>query len=210
MPLSSAKPRLRTEARARRAAFFSTPQYSVACAQIVQRLAQIFDQLPQQKANILAFWPFRGEPDILSFVLKQSAQANVYFPRVDGDTMAFHLWQVEAKMEVSRFGVLEPSHSSARFEAGTGVILVPGLGFGDNGARIGYGGGFYDKFLASPQAHDLLRLGICFSSEILPDLTPEAHDQCVHWLVTESDYKLCNDFRPKNGTTVLGRDDTLL
>jgi 5-formyltetrahydrofolate cyclo-ligase len=163
---------------------------------MIQHVAHLLQKFPRQKENILAFWPFRGEPDLLSFLRKQSEESRIYFPRVDGDRISFHLWQQGAKMDVSRFGVMEPSLSSPRFEAGAGMILVPGLGFNIKGSRIGYGGGFYDKFLASPQAHDLIRLGICFSTEVLPVLISEVHDQSVHWLVTERESISCQDFRP--------------
>jgi 5-formyltetrahydrofolate cyclo-ligase len=64
------------------------------------------------------------------------------------------------------------------------LILVPGLAFTRDGQRLGRGGGFYDRYLASlpPRA---MKLGICFQCQMLESLPSEEHDQRVHAIVTE-------------------------
>jgi 5-formyltetrahydrofolate cyclo-ligase len=72
-----------------------------------------------------------------------------------------------------------PSTSSLQFD----VILIPALGFDDAGYRLGYGGGYYDRLLAT-QAQ-ALRVGVCFELGHQQSLPHEPHDQVLHYMVTE-------------------------
>ena len=66
------------------------------------------------------------------------------------------------------------------------VVIVPGAVFDRRGYRLGYGGGYYDRFLAleAPQA---LRIGLCFDLQLVDQLPEEAHDVPMDWLVTEQE-----------------------
>jgi len=63
------------------------------------------------------------------------------------------------------------------------VILVPGVAFSPGKVRLGYGGGFYDRFLA---ASDALKIGVAFSCQVLPELPAEAHDVRMDAIITEN------------------------
>ena len=63
------------------------------------------------------------------------------------------------------------------------TILVPGLGFTQNGERLGRGGGYYDKFLATCKSRTKL-IGICFKEQIINNLPREKHDRLVTNIVT--------------------------
>ena len=65
------------------------------------------------------------------------------------------------------------------------VVLIPGVAFTAEGSRLGRGGGFYDRFLCSlPKS--TLRIGVCFSTQIMPVLPIERHDEPVSVLLTEA------------------------
>ena len=65
------------------------------------------------------------------------------------------------------------------------VVLIPGVAFTAEGSRLGRGGGFYDRFLRSlPKSS--LRIGVCFSTQIMPVLPIERHDESVSFLLTEA------------------------
>jgi len=70
------------------------------------------------------------------------------------------------------------------------LVLVPGVAFANNGARLGRGGGFYDRLLASPQMK-ALRVGLCFEECLAPHLPEEIHDVRMHWVVTNQQSFLC-------------------
>jgi 5,10-methenyltetrahydrofolate synthetase len=64
------------------------------------------------------------------------------------------------------------------------LLFVPCVGFGPGGYRLGYGGGFYDRTLASITPKPFT-VGLSFSSAYIPDLEPEAHDVALDAILTE-------------------------
>ena len=88
------------------------------------------------------------------------------------------------------FGVLEPRPEYRRDmppPAGS-VVLVPGLAFTKAGWRIGYGGGYFDRFLAEFAG---TRIAVAFALQIVPEMPVEAHDVPMHIIVTESHVYRC-------------------
>lgn len=109
---------------------------------------------------------------------------NVYFPRVEDDLMNFY--RVESKEELTEGfkGILEPFGNSPRFSKDKAIVIVPGLVFGKDGYRIGYGRGFYDNFLK--RFPDLYTIGICFSNQIIDQIPTEEHDEQLDEIVCEN------------------------
>lgn len=65
------------------------------------------------------------------------------------------------------------------------LVIIPGSVFDQNGGRLGYGGGFYDRFLTN-QAPAASRIALAFDLQVVDDNLPlESHDQPIDWLVTE-------------------------
>ncbi len=74
-----------------------------------------------------------------------------------------------------------PASASLMFD----IIIVPMLGFDDSLQRIGYGGGYYDRFLvAQSQAH---KIGVCFAVGHLDDMPTDPHDVALDLLLTETE-----------------------
>ncbi|MCL2625221.1 MAG: 5-formyltetrahydrofolate cyclo-ligase [Cystobacterineae bacterium] len=89
------------------------------------------------------------------------------------------------------YGILFPKpHCPPVAMANVELILVPGLAFAKNGARLGRGGGFYDKLLAAPEMK-ALRVGLCFEEYLVENLPEEAHDVRMHWVVTDKQCLRC-------------------
>ena len=70
-------------------------------------------------------------------------------------------------------------------------ILLPGVAFTREGARLGYGGGFYDKLLARMPDRPALVAG-AFALQVVQDIPQESTDRKVEWLVTEDETIRCN------------------
>ena len=125
---------------------------------------------------------FRREPclDKLAVDLPRDA---VYYPRVVGSGMNFY--SSAGIFEKNRWGLEEPAIDPRRqllnFAAHT-LLIVPAVAFDQRGYRLGYGGGFFDRFLAQSS---LSTLGVCFDAFLLDKLPVEAHDLPVQTVVTE-------------------------
>ncbi|MCP4644418.1 MAG: 5-formyltetrahydrofolate cyclo-ligase [bacterium] len=85
----------------------------------------------------------------------------------------------------STFGILEPREECLRLETprSDAVALVPGIAFSPQGGRIGYGGGYYDRFLAG---FDGATIGLAYELQMVRNIPVEAHDRLVGMVVTES------------------------
>ena len=136
--------------------------------------------------TVAIFAPQMREPDVELLWMHGSGKSFAYPRVVDG---RLDLFRVESLHELApgAFGIREPE---ARIENAIDpgmldLILVPGVAFTRSGERLGRGGGFYDRLLASLAAHTG-KIGVCFDSQVQHELPAEMHDQRVDFIVTES------------------------
>ena len=98
----------------------------------------------------------------------------VAVPKCYGDEMKFIFMDDLSKVEKGYAGIPEPIADDPVADDETALVLMPGLAFDPQGHRIGYGGGFYDKFLAAEPGHPTLAL--CYAFQMLPHLETEEFD----------------------------------
>lgn len=98
----------------------------------------------------------------------------VAVPKVFGDEMKFLYLEDLTKVAKGYAGIPEPIADEPEARDNSALVLMPGLAFDPQGHRIGYGGGFYDKFLAAEPNHPTLAL--CYDFQLLPELETEEHD----------------------------------
>ena len=106
----------------------------------------------------------------------------VAVPKCYGDEMRFIYMDDLSKVEKGYAGIPEPIEDGPFADDPTALVLMPGLAFDAEGHRIGYGGGFYDKFLAMEPDHPTIAL--CYDFQMLEYLETEEFDipvDCVLW-----------------------------
>lgn len=113
----------------------------------------------------------RTEPILLQ-ALKDGKKVAV--PKVYGDTMRFLYIEDFSKIEKGYAGIPEPIADEPVAQDEMALVLMPGLAFDKEGHRIGYGGGFYDKFLWEEPNHPTVAL--CYAFQMLPSLETEEFD----------------------------------
>ena len=140
----------------------------------------------RRESAIGAYWPIKGEFDALPALYRWSEadpERRIGLPVIHRETkqLRFHVWFPGCPMEEDAYSIPKPKGTEA-FEPQ--LLLVPCVGFGPKGLRLGYGGGFYDRTLAalSPVPYTA---GLGFSHGWLPWLTPEAHDVPLDAMLTE-------------------------
>jgi len=159
----------------------------------------------RQARGVAAFVGVRGEPDTWGLLAATLAEGKrLWLPRMEGkpSEIAFVPVQDLRELAPGRFGLLEPRprDGQATFKSptpstGVDLVLVPGLAFGRNGARIGFGKGHYDRALA-PIRHlgAPLRIGLCFADDLDPQLGKIPTDELdvpVHWVATPDGVHHC-------------------
>lgn len=124
---------------------------------------------------ILVYSAIRSEVDLAAFCEQARRDGKkLYFPRVEQESMEFYRVDSPGQLVPGSFSVMEPSADCrkepwAKCERVKAPVLVPGVAFSLAGARIGYGGGYYDRYLA---AHPLLvPVGVCFETQLAGDRT---------------------------------------
>ena len=126
----------------------------------------------------------RGELDVrpLGAWLRERG-VRTALPRAgEGGTMEMHVWD-GAPLVPGRWGLAEPdAHAEAVPPEALAVVVVPALAAGRDGSRLGWGGGFYDRYLARTPA---LRLVMTYSATLVDALPTEGHDERVDLVVTE-------------------------
>ncbi len=166
------KTELRREIRARKRAMTE--------AEIKERsakLAQLFfaSRAYQNAKTIYGYLPYNQEVrtvPMLERALKDGKKVAV--PKVYGDEMKFLYLDDLTAVAKGYAGIPEPIADEPVAHDETALVLMPGLAFDPQGHRIGYGGGFYDKFLAAEPNHPTLAL--CYEFQMLPKLDVEDHD----------------------------------
>jgi 5-formyltetrahydrofolate cyclo-ligase len=137
-------------------------------------------------SSVGAYWPIKGEFDALPALYRWSEAdpgRRIGLPVIHRDTkqLRFHVWFPGCPMEEDAYQIPKPKGTDA-FEPQ--LLLVPCVGFGPKGLRLGYGGGFYDRTLAAitPVPYTA---GLGFAHGWLPWLTPEPHDVPLDAMLTE-------------------------
>lgn len=106
----------------------------------------------------------------------------VAVPKCYGEEMKFIYMDDLSQVAPGYAGIPEPIADGPIADDPTALVLMPGMAFDPQGHRIGYGGGFYDKFLAAEPDHPTLAL--CYDFQMLPHLETEEFDipvDCVLW-----------------------------
>ena len=105
----------------------------------------------------------------------------VAVPKVFGDEMLFIYISGMDQVAPGYKGIPEPVEDAPVADDPNALVLMPGIAFDKNGGRIGYGGGFYDKFLAKEPDHKTVAL--CYDFQIVEDLPVEEFDIPVNMVI---------------------------
>lgn len=125
--------------------------------------------------TIYGYLPYNQEVRTVA-LLEQALRdgKRVAVPKCYGDEMRFIYMTDLSAVEKGYAGIPEPIADGPVADDETALVLMPGMAFDPAGHRIGYGGGFYDKFLAREPDHPTLAL--CYDFQVLPHLETEEFD----------------------------------
>lgn len=132
--------------------------------------------------KIAAYYPLGNEimtQDIIQEALSQGKEVSL--PRVVGNDMHFRKITDFSSLEKGSFDIMEPKEScpvSEQFD----VILVPAVGMSPDGARLGYGFGYYDRFLLQ---NNIPSIALIFEKQIIKKIPRDKKDAVIDWIVTE-------------------------
>ena len=150
------------------------PKLSVILA---EKLAQT-DEYNKSK-NIMLFYPLNDEVNLLS--LLEDETKNFYLPRINGDNLECCKYIKGDELCESCFHTKEPT-CKACAKTDIDFVIVPALACDKNGFRLGYGGGFYDRFLTDFKGIK----AACVPQELIVDtISPQEYDIKMDIIITD-------------------------
>ncbi len=180
----------------------------------IARLQQVMRMwlMDRQDAVVGAYWPIKGEFDPLPALyrwqedavlgssihtledaaVKQNLnllnpsdqQRRIGLPVVNKEhkTLIFYSWYPGCPMETDAYDIPKPKDTAIVVPT---LLFVPCVGYAPGGYRLGYGGGFYDRTLATLQPKPFT-VGLAYSNALVPDFQPEAHDVPLDAILTDA------------------------
>jgi len=154
----------------------------ISSDKISQNLKQI--DLFNDSQNIASYFPIGSEVNtnhIMLDILEQGK--SLLLPKVIGDSLEFYIVTSLEKLEKGRFDIMEPKDGCKKAEK-IDCVLVPTIGVSKSGIRLGYGNGYYDKFLSTTNA---VKISLTYSKQIVKSVPSNTHDIKIDWIVTENE-----------------------
>ena len=150
----------------------------------------------EKSDKVLLYAPIRGEVETEK--IYRSARLlskDVYYPRVQGIEMEFYLVNETTEYEMSRYGIKEPKpESTIAYEPKVSdrvFVVIPGAAFDREGNRIGYGGGYYDKYLhwlkGRLPSEQICKVAVAYECQMVENgnIEKELYDVQMDYILTE-------------------------
>ena len=151
---------------------------AAASSAVCQRLVGM--SVVREAQTILGYVAFQNEVGLEACFETLPDKAWVV-PRIEGTRLVVHAYDPE-RLVRHRFGMLEPPADAPVVDPRElDVVLVPGVAFDPQGGRLGFGGGFYDRFLRRTPA---VRIGVCHDCCLVDAVPCAEHDEHMDWVVT--------------------------
>lgn len=195
MPAEDSKAPDKQEIRRRMSALRSELSESDA-ADAGRKITERILMLPDLKREsgkppvIALFAPIRREPDLLSnAALFTGLGYRIALPRVEGDTLVFSEIRPDTAFTSGSFGIREPSADACRIpREDIRIMCLPGLAFDREGGRIGYGKGYYDRYLCGADRESLpLLIGTGYDFQLMDRIPQAPSDHRADYVITPSE-----------------------
>lgn len=159
-----------------------TPAERVQAAQLI---AVEIERDPRFRAarTVAAFLPLGDEPPLREAVERWAHEKRVVVPRVEGERMRFYDFRAE-DLASGAFGIDEPQATELCPAEQIEVMVVPAVALTADGARMGRGRGYYDRYLGAREAEHIYKIGVGFACQLATALPTEEHDVVMDRVVT--------------------------
>lgn len=181
---STPKPSARLSAKIRRAYCHD----AAAGTELIRH----FPAVQFRDCSIAGYWPLENELDLRPLLYALSNFGfSLSLPCIEKKTypLTFRQWGATDILQRGAFGVCEPSPEKKAVTPS--LVLLPLLAFTQEGKRLGYGGGYYDRTLeALRRKGDVFACGVAYAGQETADLPTDAHDQPLDGILTDAYFKV--------------------
>ena len=138
------------------------------------------------KSKIIGgYYPFNYELDILNILeMLEMKSYTISLPRVGkNNTMNFYQWSFKDPLRINKYGIPE---TISKKKINPGVLLVPLVAFDNQFNRLGYGGGYYDRYIAKIlKKKDIITIGLGYSFQLIKKVLVNKFDIKLNYIITE-------------------------
>ncbi|MGM9567544.1 MAG: 5-formyltetrahydrofolate cyclo-ligase [Clostridia bacterium] len=164
---------------------------ALKCQDVEEKSAAVCRRLKEFSglSHVMVYLATGNECNLSSYIsYLMEEHCSVYVPVCTGKGImeASLLVDPENDLEEGTFGILAPKKETRRFvdPEVLDAVIVPGVGFDKNGARLGFGGGFYDRYLPRTR-EECQKIAVCYELQLLENVYPEPHDFPMDFIITE-------------------------
>ncbi|WP_374315547.1 5-formyltetrahydrofolate cyclo-ligase [Aquabacterium sp.] len=184
-PTTPSRASLRQQLLARREAWSGSPEHLAAQQALQSRLMTVLGQLEPECLGL--YWPIRGEfnPREVAMLAQQAFGCTLALPWAQKSPrqMDYRTWQGDEPASRDDCGIPAPDSKPCTPD----VVVVPCVGYTREGFRLGYGGGYFDRYLAQHPGVTALGVAWAHAELTLTELAPEAHDLPLIGIVTDTE-----------------------
>jgi len=162
----------------------------IASKQIHKKLRK--NRVFKDAKKIGAYYPIGSEvltQDILQEIL--SSGRELFLPKVVGNDIEFRKITDFSCLEMGTFDIMEPKDECS-VDNNLDLILVPTVGISEDGIRLGYGYGFFDKFLS---IHKIETISLVYEKQVIKKIPHSDHDIPINWILTEDRFANVSEIR---------------
>lgn len=164
-----------------------TPKFVEEKSLLIQEMFLNLEIYKKSK-NICCYIDFRNEVKT-DIIIKKSLEdgKNVYIPKIfQNNKMEFFKIDFETEFLKNKFNIKEPKNLTKKFQNSNEqtIFIVPGVVFSKENYRIGYGGGYYDRWIEKYPNNTYI--GLAFDMQIIENIIPDKYDQKLSCIITES------------------------
>lgn len=153
---------------------------TIASRQIQKNLKKI--QAYYEAGTIACYYSIGSEVRTGNIIQEAlSFGKTVSLPRVEGGSLVFYNVRGPEDLEIGEFGIMEPKQSCPKTDK-FDVVLVPAVAMTNDGQRLGYGKGYYDRFLGNV---DAVTIALTYSKTLVKNIPRTDGDVLIQWIVTE-------------------------
>ena len=137
-----------------------------------------------KKSNVVALYKSLSSEVNLDYLIEYSLNKGkiVLLPKVTGDNIIFLKYTKGDLLEKSSFNVLEPTINNNQYNEDIPLVIVPGLAFDKDNNRLGYGKGYYDRFLVNK---NIYKIGVCFKEQLINNVITSSNDVKMDLVLTD-------------------------
>tara|TARA_B100000795_G_C22767518_1_gene426348 strand:- start:334 stop:876 length:543 start_codon:yes stop_codon:yes gene_type:complete len=139
------------------------------------------------KKNVGGYYPSNFEIDNLHILEQlEKKNYNISLPVIrNNNQMDFFEWSINDPLKINKYGIPEPISKVIKYPD---ILLVPLVGYDDNLNRLGYGGGFYDRYIDKiEKIKKIILIGLAFSYQKIKSLPVNQHDKKLDFIITEKE-----------------------